>query len=242
MSSRPNKSLPHTLASKFVAPSRTVTTTSIFLDKACLFPSNVPPIHPYNPLLLIDSKTYKVPRRPWVKARLDQEVQLAGKYGLRNKTEIYRVAYTLSKIRRAARELLTLEEKHARRLFEGNALIRRLIRIGVLDKSKAKLDYVLGLKIEDFLERRLQTQVFKLGLARSIHHARVLIRQRHIRVGKQMVDIPSFMVRLDSQKLIDFATTSPFGGGRPGRVARRAARNAATKASGSSAAADEDDE
>lgn len=44
-----------------------------------------------------------------------------------------------------------------------------------------KLDYILGLKIEDFLERRLQTQVFKLGLAKSIHHARVLIRQRHIR-------------------------------------------------------------
>lgn len=31
------------------------------------------------------------------------------------------------------------------------------------------------------MERRLQTQVFKSGLAKSIHHARVLIRQRHIR-------------------------------------------------------------
>lgn len=55
------------------------------------------------------------------------------------------------------------------------------MRIGVLDETRMKLDYVLGLKIEDFLERRLQTQVFKLGLAKSIHHARVLIRQRHIR-------------------------------------------------------------
>jgi len=54
------------------------------------------------------------------------------------------------------------------------------VRIGVLDEGKMKLDYILGLKIEDFLERRLQTQVFKLGLAKSIHHARVLIRQRHI--------------------------------------------------------------
>ena len=44
-----------------------------------------------------------------------------------------------------------------------------------------KLDYVLALKTEDFLERRLQTCVYKLGLAKSIHHARVLIRQRHIR-------------------------------------------------------------
>lgn len=63
----------------------------------------------------------------------------------------------------------------------GNALLRRLVRIGVLDEGKMKLDYILGLKVEDFLERRLQTQVFKLGLAKSIHHARVLIRQRHIR-------------------------------------------------------------
>jgi small subunit ribosomal protein S9e len=110
-----------------------------------------------------------------------------------------RVQLTLSKIRRAARELLTLEgtlliriavnpaERDPRRLFEGNALIRRLVRIGVLDESRMKLDYVLALKVEDFLERRLQTQVFKLGLAKSIHHARVLIRQRHIRVGSQVL-------------------------------------------------------
>lgn len=58
----------------------------------------------------------------------------------------------------------------------------------MLDESRMRLDYVLALKIEDFLERRLQTQVFKSGLAKSIHHARVLIRQRHIRY----VACPSF--------------------------------------------------
>ncbi|CAG8471950.1 15024_t:CDS:2 [Acaulospora morrowiae] len=172
------------------------------------------------------SKTYKVPRRPFEKERIEQELKLIGTYGLRNKREIWRVAYTLSNIRRAARELLTLDDKDPRRLFEGNALIRRLVRIGVLDETKMKLDYVLALKIEDFLERRLQTQVFKLGLAKSIHHARVLIRQRHIRVGKQIVNIPSFIVRLESQKHIDFALTSPFGGGRPGRVKRKRQRSA----------------
>ena len=120
-----------------------------------------------------------------------------------------------------------------------------------------KLDYVLALKVEDFLERRLQTCVYKLGLAKSIHHARVLIRQRHIRyafsfpisfiesplthpsVGKQIVNVPSFIVRLDSQKHIDFALTSPFGGGRPGRVRRKKAK-AAEKGDGDEEA--EDDE
>ena len=105
--------------------------------------------------------------------------------------------------------------------------MRRLVKIGVLSEDRMKLDYVLGLKIEDFLERRLQTQVFKLGLARSIHHARVLILQRHIRVRKQMVNVPSFIVRLDSGKHIDFSTKSPFGGGRPGRVKRKNAKKGA---------------
>ncbi|CAH2240919.1 jg9655 [Pararge aegeria aegeria] len=138
----------------------------------------------------------------------------------------------------AARELLTLEEKDPKRLFEGNALLRRLVRIGVLDEKQMKLDYVLGLKIEDFLERRLQTQVFKAGLAKSIHHARILIRQRHIRVRKQVVNIPSFIVRLDSGKHIDFSLKSPFGGGRPGRVKRKNLR----KGQGTGAANDEEED
>jgi len=169
----------------------------------------------------VTSKVYKSPRRPFEKERLDQELKLIGEFGLRNKREVWRVKYTLAKIRKAARELLTLEEKAPRRLFEGNALLRRLVRIGVLAEDRMKLDYVLGLRVEDFLERRLQTQVFKLGLAKSIHHARVLIRQKHIRVRRQVVNVPSFIVRLDSQKHIDFSLKSPFGGGRPGRVKRR---------------------
>jgi len=187
------------------------------------------------------SKTYKVPKRPFEAARLDAELKLAGEFGLRNKREIWRIGLTLSKIRRAARELLKLDDKDPKRLFEGNALIRRLVRIGVLDETRMRLDYVLALKVEDFLERRLQTQVFKSGLAKSIHHARVLIRQRHIRVGRQLVNIPSFVVRLDSQKHIDFALNSPYGGGRPGRVKRKRAAAAASKEAGGDGEEEEDE-
>jgi len=54
------------------------------------------------------------------------------------------------------------------------------------------------------------------------------------------VNIPSFMVRVESQKHVDFSLTSPFGGGRPGRVKRRNERAGAKKASGGDG--DEDDE
>merc|ERR1712064_235138 len=114
-----------------------------------------------------------------------------------------------------------LEEKDETRLFQGEALLRRMCRLGLLSESERKLDYVLGLTTAKIMERRLQTKVFKLGLAKSIPHARTLIRQRHIRVGKQICNIPSFLVRVDSEKHIAFALTSPFGGGRPGRVRRK---------------------
>ena len=59
--------------------------------------------------------------------------------------------------------------------------MRRMFRYGLLTAEENKLDYVLGLTLSKLMERRLQTRVYKSGLARSIHHARVLIRHRHIR-------------------------------------------------------------
>jgi len=133
-------------------------------------------------------KTFKKPRRPYEKERLDAELKLVGEYGLRCKRELWRVQYALSRIRNNARTLLTLDEKNPRRIFEGEALLRRMFKHGLLDETQNKLDYVLALTVENFLERRLQTLVFKSGMAKSIHHARVLIRQRHIRYSFMLFD------------------------------------------------------
>ncbi|KAL9644347.1 hypothetical protein ABK040_005806 [Willaertia magna] len=170
----------------------------------------------------VHTKVSSTPRRPFEKERMDRELRMCGKYGLKNKHEIWRVQYYLAKARKAARHLLTLPVDDIKRQFEGAALLRRLTRLGLLDQSKQQLDYILSLKAEDLLERRLQTIVFKLNLAKSIHHARQLIFQRHIRVGKQTVNVPSFTVRVDSEKHIAMSPHSSLvPGGKPGRHTRK---------------------
>ena len=159
------------------------------------------------------SKTSKNPKRPYEKERLDNELLLLGTYGLKNKKEIWRVQYTLARIRKAARILLTLPEDHPKRIFEGEALIKRMTRLGVLAKDQQKLDYVLGLTLKQFLDRRLQSIVFsKSKFANSIHEARVLIFQRKISINKgsrkQIINIPSYMVRSKNEQHIHKDTES----------------------------------
>ncbi len=180
------------------------------------------------------NRVAKSPRRTFERERLDRELKLCGTYGLRCKSEIWRVNMTLSKMRRTARLLLTLPENHPRRQLEGAALLRRVHDLGFMDLEKDKLDYLLSLTVPDILERRLQTVVFKNGLAKSVHHARVLIRQRHIAVGKQIVTIPSFIVRSSQEGHISIADASPLlpGAHRLGRVKRAKAKASKKKSSG----------
>ena len=172
-------------------------------------------------------KTSKTPRKPFDKDRLINELRIIGQYGLRCKREAWRVQLTLAKIRKAARGLMTLDDTDPRRLFEGDALLRRMVRLGLLKENERKLDYILGLTLNQFMERRLQTVVAEKKLANSLHHARVLIRQRHIAVGKQMVNIPSFMVRVSSEQHIQMAPTSVYKTGAMGRMKKKRAGGAA---------------
>ena len=158
------------------------------------------------------SKTLKNPKRPYEKERIDNELLLLGTYGLKNKREIWRVQFTLAKIRKAARILLTLPETDPRRVFEGGALIKKMVRLGVLGKDQRKLDYVLGLTLKQFLDRRLQTIVFsKSKYASSIHEARTLIFQKKIGITrgsrKHIVNIPSYLVRSKNEQYIVKDTT-----------------------------------
>ena len=152
------------------------------------------------------SKVTRNPKRPYEKERLDSELLLVGQFGLKNKREVWRVQYVLARIRKAARELLTLEENDPRRIFEGEALIRRMRRIGILKKNEMKLDYVLGLTVRQLLERRLQSLVYHNQYAKSIHQARTMIFAKKICITKglrrQIINIPSYIVRKENESNI----------------------------------------
>ncbi|ESW26234.1 hypothetical protein PHAVU_003G102200 [Phaseolus vulgaris] len=103
---------------------------------------------------MADGKTFKKPRRPYEKERLDVELKLVGEYGPRCK-ELLRVQYFPIRIRNNACNLLTFDKKNPRRIFEGEALLRRMFCYNLLDEIQNKLDYVLALTVENFLECRL---------------------------------------------------------------------------------------
>lgn len=144
-------------------------------------------------------KKYSTPRHMWRKERIEEEKKLKKIYGLKNSREIWKAGFRLRKIRAEARKLLasTGEEAEKRK----NMLIKSLARIGLL-KEDATLDDVLGLKITDILERRLQTIVYKKKLANTIKEARQLIVHRHIKIGDRIVNVPGYIVRVDEEDKI----------------------------------------
>jgi small subunit ribosomal protein S4 len=152
-------------------------------------------------------KKYTTPRFPWRSDALQEELKLLGQYGLRNKHELWRHETMLSKFRGIARSLIgkTPEE---RRTIEEN-LLTRLKKLGVLPET-AVLDNVLDLTIEDVLERRLQTIIFRKGLAKTIHQARQIITHGHIAIEDQRITVPSYLVPREEENKIMYSPQSPF--------------------------------
>jgi len=145
-------------------------------------------------------KTFTTPRNPWDKATLQQELMLIGEYGLKNKKELWKAATIISNIRRQARMLLGTPEEI--RKAREKMLINRLYEMGLLEENELNLDSILNLTVKDLLERRLQTMVFKKGLAKTIHHARQIVTHKKIMVGDRIINKPSYLVSRKEEGLI----------------------------------------
>ncbi|MCW4028542.1 MAG: 30S ribosomal protein S4 [Candidatus Bathyarchaeota archaeon] len=150
-------------------------------------------------------KKFETPRFPWRKDILQEELKLQGQYGLRNKHELWRHKTTLSKARGIARSLISKPAEERAKME--NELLSQLKKKGILQET-AVLDNVLDLTIEDILERRLQTIVFRKGLARTIFQSRQLITHGHVTIDNRRVTIPGFIVPKEAEAKIVYSPES----------------------------------
>jgi len=152
-------------------------------------------------------KKYETPRHPWRRDQLDVELTLMGEYGLRNKRELWRYKTMLSEMRGIARSLLAKSGTERER--SENEFLTRLRRIGLAGDTTT-VDDTLDLDIRDLLERRLQTVVFRGGLAGSPSQARQLVSHGHISVGDHVVTVPGYMVAKADEERVRYAAESPL--------------------------------
>ena len=159
-----------------------------------------------------NSKSYQTPKRPWEKSRIEAETRLVIEYGLRNKREVWKAQAHLRKYRKAARDLLALGSSSANKdLYDTKKeeLIGHLQRAGLLGPD-AGIDEVLSLKVQTQLERRLQSFVYRRGLARSPKQARQLITHGHIAINGRRTNIPGYRVNRIEESQITYYGASPF--------------------------------
>lgn len=180
-----------------------------------------------------NSKSYETPKHPWQAARIASEVELVKTYGLRNKKEVWKAHSNLKNYRELARKLLA---ESAKRTLAGHVktdadnILGRLKRYGLL-KSEAGLDDVLSLQVTNFLDRRLQTQVHKQGLANTLKQARQFIVHGHISVGGRKVTVPGYIVSIDEELGMSYYGNSPLSAdahpARPAQVVKEIVKESA---------------
>lgn len=143
-------------------------------------------------------KKYSRPQKPFDKARIEEENIIKEKYGLKNKKEIWKADASIGRIRNLAKQLITAEED------DKKSFVERLSKKGFEVNSIAD---VLALNKEDWLKRRLQTIVFKKKLSNTPKQTRQLITHKHVSIGNQIVNIPSYQVSLEEEPLIKLNLT-----------------------------------
>lgn len=139
-------------------------------------------------------KKYDTPRKKWDKQLLLTERKLVDFYGLKNKKELRKHETWLRNKKKIARGLLAL--LFEQRMTREKELMSGLEKIGLV-KAEAILDDVLGLKVDELLEKRLQTAVLRKGLANTSKQARQFIIHGHIAIAGKKIDSPSYLVPVE---------------------------------------------
>ena len=147
------------------------------------------------------SKKYKRPLKLWDKSRISEESKLKREYGLKNTREVWIAKEELRRVRREARRSLALPEEEREKAIK--KVKDKLVRLNIAS-GDVSIDDILGLSVRDFLERRLQTLVYRKGLAKTPKQARQLIVHGYIAVDGTRVTAPGYIVTKDKEEKISY--------------------------------------
>ncbi len=142
-------------------------------------------------------KKYKRPKMIWDKTRIERDKELKKTFGLLRKREIWNAETLLRKYRRLARRLAATKDIKTEKEF-----MDKLAKLGILEKGTG-LDNVLSLSVENILDRRLQTIVFKRGLASTVKEARQMIVHGHVKIGGKKASYPSYLIPKTEENKIE---------------------------------------
>ena len=145
-------------------------------------------------------KRYAVPQQLWDSTRISEERGLVREYGLKNIKETWIAKAMLRKLRTRYKNLLALGETGESHKMD---ILKQAISAGYC-KPTANVDDILSLTTRDVLERRLQTQVCRNGLAKTMKQARQLITHGYISIDGKKVRSPSYQVPVDLQAKIGY--------------------------------------
>jgi len=144
-------------------------------------------------------KLYVKPRKLYEKVRIGEENILMQKYALKNKREIWKALARVNYLRHRAMNLSKAPIEEQEILFN---------KINAMGLKAHRIADVLDLKVEDLLERRLPTIVAKLKLAATLKQARQFVVHKKIQINKRVVNIPSYIVPIQEEKMISLKTKS----------------------------------
>ena len=152
-------------------------------------------------------RVWKKPKRPFNFDLKMEELKILGTFGLKTKRELWKARTELSRVRNQARSLLALRQDV--REQKEPILMNSLSKVGYV-QSDAVLDDVLNLEINDLLGRRLQTIVQKKFYFKTPYQARQAVSHGHVLIGDQIVNIPSYIVKVDEEDKVKLTSESVF--------------------------------
>lgn len=150
-------------------------------------------------------KKYSTPLQLWNAQNIEAEAKLLNEYGLKNKTELWRMSSFLKKYKDLAKKLISIKTKQGE--LEKKQILDKLQKLGLIQPG-ASLDSILSLELKDILERRLQSVVYRHHLARSMKQARQFIVHRHIFVKNKKITFPSYLTSKEEETQIRYDPNS----------------------------------